>query len=384
MDGAREREGAAAPRAGHAPAPRAERRPGAAAPPPGGANARRGQGGGCLREARLRRTGALSPLPPELEEQPCGLDERDAGPPAAGAALKSLAGSLQFPAALKGPIWLSVAGSLRDRLKRARVCMLGMSSEAEQERCMAQMRQRFLAYCSHFMAEKARDLAVRVQAAKAARDLRATVAMIPPEISPFVLAQDDDPREMVTADGFVKSLFHLPRVADVLALRGVSRGIHDIAGSIHRLERALPEFLDEAEGVGSPMGRGPRAGGTSPPGAVMRSFSRTRTFAGSVSFDDPCSITLRLDENKYSGPAYYVLRLMYELGQVVALSFFSGAVAGDGRLLLRLHHLSACHDESAVRKAAASVLDASLLGSVHSDDEFEREKTVKSAEQSTW
>lgn len=89
------------------------------------------------------------------------------------------------------------------------------------ERGARQVRFRLLACNSIMMAFLSGDLAVRMQAAHAAGSLKSLALLMPTELSPFERSLNRQ-HAMVDREGFVGSIFSLPSVVDLLALRSGS------------------------------------------------------------------------------------------------------------------------------------------------------------------
>lgn len=253
-----------------------------------------------------------------------------------------------FPGALKASIWTGVGNALRDRGRAfKRQCMENVEEQMLQRLAIQAYRHRFLGYCTIFIAEHACDLFTRIQAAHAVADLRLLSAVIPPEMSLFQFSSASRTGRMVNDDGSVHNLFHIPQSSEVLRMPATHI---DYTRRINTLEIAAPDLI-----VGGLAG-------------ILRA-----------------PIPAPLLEVDYVGPAASTLALLDELTPLTSLMLLAGSLGGDRRLVLRLHHAAegARRDTDAARRAAAAVLDVSMLGAVQLDD-MERVRPPTSPEQLTW
>lgn len=264
------------------------------------------------------------------------------------ALLKQISAACEFPGPMKGDIWSAVGAALRDRGRAFRKqCNDHFNDPVVRRHALRSFRHRFLTYCSLFVAERACDLLVRIQAAQSMSGLRDVAVMIPQELSPYVFSTEDQRHGMVRDDGVLQNLFALPRTPELLCQRGTG---FNLTSFINDWEAGLPETV------------GGRA---------------------AASFESPDLLPL-LRVNYY-GAAYMTLLLVQELAPLASLLFFFSGVGGDRQLILKLHHAAAGnrHDASVAKKAVAEVLNLGMLGPVQMED-MERVKPPVTPEQATW
>lgn len=238
----------------------------------------------------------------------------------------------QFPLQLKLTVrgGVAMAAQERHRELRKRAAELDVTRGdaacpgLEQGRLAARCKVRILVHCGVLIAQIACDLAVRVQAADAARIARGVFALIPAEFSPFRFSTEQDPRALVHENGSIGNIYHVPRAADLLVLRGLSNTPMDVFRSILDRDSRLPNVL-----------RPPDSGAPA---------------------DDLATAIPTLGV-EYSGAAYVSLQLLERLAPLVASFFFWCGSNGDARVLLQHHNVvaRAAHEQERSARATAEV-----------------------------
>jgi len=281
---------------------------------------------------------------------------------------KLAAKSLQWPGAVRSAIYTQVSATVRE-VVRGKGRQLENLAGASKMSCLSIYRCRSLSYSSLFMLERACDLCLRVQASEACGELRRMAQTLPPEISPFTCSREGRRRMLVESDGSLQSIFNVPMVEEVLALRGTD--CPSIGRYVRDCEVNMPEpfpqliEVEEAETKVIPRGH-PVPAPQIVVGSPSSAWAQPKV------------------ELSFTGNAVSSMSLLHELLGIVGLSIFAAAMSADQILVLRLlHAVEAARGDEQQRAASEAVLSQSMLGTTQIES-CERQQQPRSLEQQTW
>eukprot|EP00929_Paragymnodinium_shiwhaense_P054278 TRINITY_DN27194_c0_g2_i1.p1 TRINITY_DN27194_c0_g2~~TRINITY_DN27194_c0_g2_i1.p1 ORF type:complete len:2812 (-),score=793.77 TRINITY_DN27194_c0_g2_i1:64-8499(-) len=275
---------------------------------------------------RLRAAAAMSEAPPPPDDGDDAGDEAQQSqpeePPVVAApsasALARTGTRCQWPLASKGPMRAALSSVIRERLRGLREQMAAQADKEASQRLCRAFKTRFLTHYSCLLAEQACELAVRVQAARSAEMFQGIVGLIPRALSPFRFSTEEVPKALISDDCSIDSIFHVPRAADMLVLRGLCARPTDMVRTLLERESQLPPLTASAL-------------------QVVPHLSLS-----------------------YHGPAYIGLLLLLAVAPLTASFIFANVLKGDPTTILRLHAAvaNASFEDQRSGAAAATVLSA--------------------------
>eukprot|EP00930_Biecheleria_cincta_P024891 TRINITY_DN17769_c0_g1_i1.p1 TRINITY_DN17769_c0_g1~~TRINITY_DN17769_c0_g1_i1.p1 ORF type:complete len:2573 (+),score=460.92 TRINITY_DN17769_c0_g1_i1:100-7818(+) len=287
---------------------------------------------------------------------------------------KAAAGALLWPGPMKTVIINSVGGAMREYIRSLKRHVDELPNGDARLACLVLYRQRALGHCNAFMLERACDLLLRVQAANAAASIRTLVAMLPRELSPFHVSSEESRHILLEQSGALHSILNLPRVEEVLALRGsdcpnLSKTVRDAQSVLPNPFPVLREVFQPPSSRGPGPRRPPVVGSSASIWAVPRL------------------------EMHFTGAATMTLLLLRELVPITSLSIQAASVPADQILILSLHHavetappFADCDENNemtAREQAIEQVLAEEMLGPVNLEN-LDRERVPRTPEQQTW
>eukprot|EP00929_Paragymnodinium_shiwhaense_P101781 TRINITY_DN64965_c0_g1_i1.p1 TRINITY_DN64965_c0_g1~~TRINITY_DN64965_c0_g1_i1.p1 ORF type:complete len:2661 (-),score=763.07 TRINITY_DN64965_c0_g1_i1:747-8729(-) len=152
-----------------------------------------------------------------------------------------------FPSTVKAPMRLGLSTTIREKQRMLRQCLTDWTETPEdtvkKDRLVRRLKCRILKQGSLLVAEGACDLAVRLQAAQAARSAQRSLAVVPAEFSPFRFSTAEAHKPLVNENGSLNNVFNVPRDVDVLPLRGLSCVPTDSVRQISKTDAQLPSIL---------------------------------------------------------------------------------------------------------------------------------------------